>query len=80
LGVVGERIIRAPSASQEAPTAPPAAPPGSLVFEATREVVLRCGPSSLTLRKDGKVLLKGAAVVSHATGLNRIKGAAVQIN
>jgi len=84
VGIVGEKLVApAPAATQPATTPPPAAhapPAESLVFEANREVVLRCGLSSLTLRKDGKVLLKGAAVVTHATGLNRIKGASVQIN
>lgn len=82
LGVIADKLVRPPPAAVPGPgavNAPPHAN-GSLVFEASREVVLRCGLSSLTLRKDGKVLLKGAAVVTHATGLNRIKGASVQIN
>jgi hypothetical protein len=51
-----------------------------LVLTGEREIVLRCGKASLTLTADGKVLLKGAYVVSHATGTNRIRGGSVQIN
>ena len=88
LGIVGDKLVVPPEskdpaaapAAQASPQPATARAPECLVFEANREVVLRCGPSSLTLRKDGKVLLKGAALVSHATGLNRIKGASVQIN
>lgn len=51
-----------------------------LVINAQRGLVLRCGKASITLSPDGKVVVKGAQVVSHATGLNRIKGGSVQLN
>jgi hypothetical protein len=51
-----------------------------LVFTAEREIVLRCGEASITLTRAGKVLIEGAYVLTKAAGLNRIKGAAVQIN
>jgi hypothetical protein len=51
-----------------------------LVFEAATSMVLRCGESSVTLRNDGKILVKGQDVVSHATRLNRVRGGAVNIN
>lgn len=50
------------------------------VIEAEREIVLRCGEASITLTRAGKVLIKGQQIVSRATGVNRIKGAAVDIN
>jgi hypothetical protein len=50
------------------------------VVEAEREIVLRCGDASITLTRAGKVIIKGAYIVSHASGYNRIKGAAVDIN
>src|SRR5579862_3956221 len=43
------------------------------------EVTLRCGKASLTLTKAGKVLIKGEYVLSRSSGINRIKGGAVQI-
>ena len=51
-----------------------------VVLEAQREIVLRCGDASLTLRRDGKVLIRGAYVETHSKGVNRIKGGAVKIN
>ena len=51
-----------------------------LVFEADEEVVLKCGKASLTLRKDGTVVVRGANVVSRSTGANRIKGASITLN
>lgn len=51
-----------------------------LVLSAEREVVLRCGDASITLTRAGKVLIKGAYVLSRSSGYNRIKGAAVDIN
>jgi hypothetical protein len=32
------------------------------------------------LRRNGKVIIRGAEIESHSTGLQRIKGAAVKIN
>lgn len=51
-----------------------------LTLSAEREIVLKCGESSITLTRAGKVILKGAYLSTHATGLNRIKGGSVQIN
>jgi hypothetical protein len=51
-----------------------------ILVEGTEEVSLRCGESSLILRKDGKAVLKGREVLSRASRTNRIKGATVQLN
>lgn len=51
-----------------------------LVLTADREVVLQCGQASITLTSAGKVLLRGAYVSSRSSGVNRVKGASVQIN
>ncbi len=51
-----------------------------LVFTAEKEIVLRCGDASLTLTRAGKVLIRGAYVLSRSSGVNRIKGGSVQIN
>jgi len=51
-----------------------------VVLEASREVVLRCGESSITLKKDGRVLIRGSHVVSRSTGPNKVKGASIQLN
>jgi hypothetical protein len=51
-----------------------------LVFSAQKEIVLRCGKSSITLTRAGKVLIRGAYLLSRSSGVNRIKGGSVQIN
>jgi hypothetical protein len=51
-----------------------------LVLEADREIVLRCGKSSITLKADGRVNVKGTQLLSRADGQNRVQGATVQLN
>lgn len=51
-----------------------------LVLSANKEIELRCGKSSITLTKAGKVLIRGDYLLSRSTGVNRIKGGSVQIN
>ena len=52
----------------------------SLLLEADQEIMLRCGRSSITLTRAGKVLIRGAYLLSRSSGVNRIKGGSVQIN
>jgi len=51
-----------------------------VVLEGRRSVELRCGDASITLRSDGKLVLRGAYIETYSKGLNRIKGASVKIN
>jgi hypothetical protein len=51
-----------------------------VVLEGEQEVVLRCGDASITLRRDGKIVLRGAYIETTAKGLNRIRGGSVKIN
>jgi hypothetical protein len=51
-----------------------------VTFDAREEIVLRCGKSSITLTKAGKILIRGAYLLSRSSGVNRIKGGSVQIN
>ena len=51
-----------------------------VVLEAENEIELRCGDSSITLSRDGKIIVKGAYVETYSRGVNRIKGGAVKIN
>jgi hypothetical protein len=44
------------------------------------EIVLRCGEASLTLRRDGRIVVRGTYVETRSKGVNRIKGGIVQIN
>jgi hypothetical protein len=52
----------------------------TIQVEADQEIVLRCGASSVSLRRDGKIVLKGVEIVSRASEANKIKGAVVKIN
>lgn len=58
----------------------PEEPPAELVLEARSALTLRVGDGSIEIRADGKILIKGSDLVSHATRVNRIKGGAVAIN
>jgi len=51
-----------------------------MVFEAKKEIVLKCGESSITLTKAGKILIKGKYLLNRSSGVNRIVGGSVQIN
>ena len=53
---------------------------GRLIVSAKEQLILRCGQASITLTKSGKVLIEGAYVSTRSSGVNRIKGGAVQIN
>lgn len=52
----------------------------SLVLSAERDIVLRCGKASITLTRAGKILIRGAYILSRSSGANRIKGGSVQVN
>jgi hypothetical protein len=51
-----------------------------VVIEGREEVVLQCGKASLTLYRDGEVVLRGVNVVSQASQVHKIRGGKVQIN
>lgn len=51
-----------------------------LEIEGKDEVVIRCGKASITLRRNGRIIIKGTYVESRSKGTNRIKGGSVQIN
>lgn len=52
----------------------------TVVLSADRRIELRCGKSSLVLTREGRVVLKGAHVVSRSSGPNKIKGASIALN
>jgi hypothetical protein len=49
-------------------------------IEGREEVVLRCGKASITLRRDGKVVVRGVNVVTQADAVQKIRGGKVEIN
>lgn len=74
-------IEPAPAVPAPPPVTPTAQLDGKqLVFTAEEEIVFRCGQASITLTRAGKILIRGAYLLSRSTGVNRIKGGSVQIN
>jgi hypothetical protein len=51
-----------------------------LIVTAKDQIVLRCGKASITLTKEGKVVIQGAYLSNQSAGVLRLKGGSVQIN
>jgi len=51
-----------------------------LDFEASAKLTFQCGKSSITLHRDGKIVLRGEHLVSRASGVNRIRGGSIELN
>lgn len=51
-----------------------------VVIEGEEEVVLMCGESSITLKQNGKIVIRGKYLLSRASGVNRILGGSVEVN
>lgn len=51
-----------------------------LDLEAADEIRLTCGKSSLVLRRDGTVVVRGVNVVSRASQSNKIRGGTISLN
>ncbi|WIG93877.1 DUF6484 domain-containing protein [Myxococcus sp. SDU36] len=49
-------------------------------IDAREEVTLTCGKASLTLRRNGDVILRGVNIRTEAEQVQRIKGGKVQVN
>jgi hypothetical protein len=76
-----------PSAAPTRVEAPHAIPPlhaqvdgKRVVIEGQDEIVLQCGQASITLRRNGRVVIRGTYVETRAAGVNRIRGGSVAIN
>jgi len=64
----------------DAPPAPTGEEARVLKLTGERELILQCGDASISLRADGRIVIKGGYVLSRSTGVNKVKGASVQIN
>lgn len=49
-------------------------------IEGSEQIELRCGESSITLTKEGRILIRGKYLLNRASGVNRIVGGSVQVN
>lgn len=52
----------------------------TLALTAEQEICLRCGEASITLTRAGKVIIKGAYLLSRSSGPNRVQGGSVLLN
>ena len=51
-----------------------------LRFDVEEEFAVRCGPTSIVMRKNGRVLIRGNSVDMGSRGTLRLRGGAVKIN
>jgi hypothetical protein len=51
-----------------------------IALQAEDEITLRCGEASITLQRNGRIVVRGAYVETRSKGVNRIKGGTVRIN
>ncbi len=51
-----------------------------MAIEACDELELRCGEASITLRRNGRVVVRGTYIETCSRGTNRIKGSTVKLN
>ncbi len=54
--------------------------PQPVDLTAQDQLTLRCGKASITLTKEGKIILRGTYISSRSSGPNRIKGGSVHLN
>lgn len=50
------------------------------VVKGKDRVEIKCGAASITLTREGKILLRGKYISSRSSGANRIKGGSILIN
>lgn len=53
---------------------------GEVALAAERRLVLRCGAASITLTREGKVIIRGSYVSNRSSGMLRLRGGTVSIN
>ncbi len=83
VGIVGPALVVNP---EQTVTLPLGVPDATLVdgkkvrFDAKEQIELVCGKSSILLRKDGKIVIKGRNILNRAMETNKLKGGNVAIN
>jgi hypothetical protein len=81
----GDRLLVQPLPSPAVPVVmgrigPYVAAPDHLCVNAAGHLRLQCGESSIDLRADGKVMIRGDDVLVRAKGTKRIRAGTVSIN
>jgi hypothetical protein len=72
--------VTSPDTSERAPFIEADVDGKRVRLTAQDEIVLQCGSASVTLRRNGRVVIRGTYVETHSEGTNRIKGGQVRIN
>jgi hypothetical protein len=87
LGVVADIPKRATATRSTAPalrggaaSGTPAEEDGVVLVRGRESIELRCGAASNTLRKDGRIVVRGTNVLSRATEEQRIVGGTIHFN
>jgi hypothetical protein len=52
----------------------------NLVIKGTGQMVFQCGQASLSLTEQGRIIMRGTHIASYSDGVNRIRGAMVEVN
>jgi hypothetical protein len=52
----------------------------SVKITARERIELRCGKATIIMDKDGRITIRGAHIVSHASGAQRIRGGSINLN
>lgn len=85
-GPIVTGVMQPPAAALPEPEAGPAAPFELLVegqrviLDVRDQLVLRCGEASITLTREGKILLHGTYISSRSRGVHRISGGSIELN
>ena len=85
---IGDRVLMLPPAAPEGcgvvigklVTYSPSEAGRHVQIEASESVTLKCGESSIALRADGKVMIRGDEVLVRSKGTHRIRAGNVAIN
>lgn len=51
-----------------------------IILTGEKEILLKCGKSSILMRRDGKIVIKGDNITSRSSSASKIKGSSVSIN
>lgn len=51
-----------------------------VTLQGEREIELRCGEAAIILSADGRIILRGTYITSHASATQRILGGSVNVN
>lgn len=51
-----------------------------VTIRAEKEIALICGEGSITITREGRIVVKGRDIISRASQINKIKGSSVELN